>query len=172
MRFEDDDEGARRGPGYWAVRVLSALVILLVIVVALSARSRGRQAPHTRLFSVTATNFRYHGFSSTVRPGLFQVSFTNAEGFPFRHELVLVALQPGQNAQTIVDDAKAKGPDSEDDFLHFGEIADVDTGSTMVGTFDLPPGTYALACWENGQPGGGEGQVHAARGMVFPFTVR
>jgi hypothetical protein len=166
-----DEERVRR-PGSWAVRVLSGLVIVLVVLVALSSRSRGKHVAAPRLYRVTSTDFRYHGFPSAISPGLFQVSFTNAEGFPFRHEMVVVALQPGQDAQTIVDDAKAMGADSEDDFLHFGEIADVDTGSTLVGTFDLHPGTYALACWEEGEPGGGDGPVHAARRMVFPFTVR
>ena len=166
------EEELHRGPGYYAVRVLAAAVVLLVILVALSSRSKGKHAPGPRLYRVSSTSFRYHGFPSTIGSGLFQVSFTNDEGFPFKHEMVVVALQPGQDAQTIVDDARLKGADSEDDFLHFGEIADVDTGSTLVGTFDLPAGSYALACWEEGEPGGGDGPVHAARRMVFSFTVR
>jgi hypothetical protein len=165
-------EEPRRGAGFTAARVLAACVVLLVILVALSSRAKGSHAPAPRVYRVSSTNFRYHGLPGTIRPGLFQVTFTNDEGFPFKHEMVVVALQPGQDAQTIVDDARLKGADSEDDFLHFGEIADVDTGSTLVGTFDLPAGRYALACWEQGEPGGGQGPVHVARRMVFPFTVR
>src|SRR5215216_5257859 len=35
----------------------------------------------------------------------------------------------------------------------------------------LPPGTYALACFEDGKIGGGKGKVHATIGMVHQFTV-
>ena len=148
---------------------VAALIAALVVV---SFRPNDRPVAGTPLIKVSSVNFRYHGFPKAIHPGLFQVAFTNQEGFPFRHEMVVVSLQPGQTAQTLAADAKADGTDSEDHYLHFGEIAEVDTGSTLVGTFDLPPGTYALACWEEGQPGGGVGQVHAARGMVYPFTVR
>jgi hypothetical protein len=47
----------------------------------------------------------------------------------------------------------------------------VNTGSTHAGVFSLPPGTYALACFEKGKIGGGEGPVHATIGMVHQFTV-
>jgi hypothetical protein len=151
---------------------LAAILTSIVVLVGLSACSLDKQASRPRLYRVSATDFRYHGFPSSIGHGFFQVSFTNREGFPFRHEMVVVRVQPGQNAQSIVDDVKARGADSEDDWLHFGEIADVDTGSTLVGTFDLQPGTYALACWEDGQPGGGVGEIHAARRMVYTFTVR
>lgn len=100
------------------------------------------------------------------------MAFSNDESFPFHHELVVVALQPGQTAQTIVEDARATGEESEGHFLGFGEIDGTATGATLVGAFDLPPGTYALGCWFNGEPGGGEGPLHVARGMVYQFTVR
>ena len=162
----------RRGASSRVVPVAIGVAALIVALVVVSFRSDDRPATGTRLVKVSAVNFRYHGFPKAIHPGLFQVAFTNQEGFPFRHELVVVSLQPGQTAQTLAADAKADGEDSEDHYLHFGEIGDVDTGATIVGTFDLPPGTYALACWQEGQPGGGLGEVHAARGMVFPFTVR
>jgi hypothetical protein len=133
-------EEHRRGLGSYAVRVLAALVVLLVILVAYSSRSRARHLPAPRVYRVTSTDFHYHGLPSTVRPGLFQVAFSN-DGVPLPPRDGGDLLQPGQNAKTMVDDAKQKGADSEDDFLHFGEIADVDTGATMVGTFDLPAGT-------------------------------
>jgi hypothetical protein len=162
----------RRGGTSRVLPVAVGVAALIAALVIVSYRSNDRPATSTRLIKVSSVNFRYHGFPKVIHPGLFQVAFTNQEGFPFRHEMVVVSLQPGQTAQTLAADAKADGTDSEDHYLHFGEIAEVDTGSTLVGTFDLPPGTYALACWEEGQPGGGVGQVHAARGMVSPFTVR
>jgi hypothetical protein len=157
-----------------ASRVIPVVVGVAAVIAALvivSFRPNDRPAG-PGLVKVSAVDFRYHGFPRVIHPGPFQVAFTNQEGFPFRHEMVVVALQPGENAHTVAADAKANGPDSEDHYLHFGEIGDVDTGATIVGTYDLPPGTYALACWQQDQPGGGEGEVHAARGMVYPFTVR
>ena len=53
----------------------------------------------------------------------------------------------------------------------FGEVGEVNTGSTHAGVFSLPPGTYALACFETGKIGGGEGPVHATIGMTYQFTV-
>lgn len=161
-----------RGIAARVVPVAIGVLVLIVSIVALWFRSGEAPPAGTPLLKVSSVNFRYHGFPKVIHPGLFQVAFSNQEGFPFRHEMVVVSLQPGQTAQTLTADAKADGTDSEDHYLHFGEIADVDTGSTMVGTFDLPPGTYALACWQEEQPGGGVGPVHAARGMVYPFTVR
>jgi hypothetical protein len=162
----------RRGAASRVIPVAVGVAALVAALVIVSFRTSDRPAAGPRLVKVSAVNFRYHGFPKVMHKGLFQVAFTNQEGFPFRHELVVVSLQPGETVQTLSADAKANGPDSEDHYLHFGEIGDVDTASTLVGTFDLPPGTYALACWQEGQPGGGVGQVHAARGMVFPFTVR
>jgi len=162
----------RRGASSRVIPVAVGVAALIAALVIVSYRSNDGPATSTRVIKVSSMNFRYHGFPKVIHPGLFQVAFTNQEGFPFRHEMVVVSLQPGQTAKTLAADAKADGTDSEDHYLHFGEIAEVDTGSTLVGTFDLPSGTYALACWEEGQPGGGVGQVHAARGMVFPFTVR
>ncbi len=162
----------RRGAASRVIPAAVGVAALIAALVIVSFRPNDRPAAGTPLIKVSSVNFRYHGFPKVIHPGPFQVAFTNQEGFPFRHEMVVVSLQPGQTAQTLAADAKADGTDSEDHYLHFGEIADVDTGSTLVGTFDLPPGTYALACWQQGQPGGGVGQVHAARGMVYPFTVR
>jgi hypothetical protein len=162
----------RRGAASRVIPVAVGVAVLIAALVIVSFRPNDRSAAGPRLMKVSTVDFRYHGLPKVVHPGLFQVAFSNQEGFPFRHEMVVVSLQPGQTAETLAADAKANGTDSEDHYLHFGEIGDVDTGATLVGTFDLPPGTYALACWQTGQPGGGVGEVHAARGMVFPFTVR
>lgn len=162
----------RRGSAARVVPVAIGVLALIASVVVLSFRSGGAPAQGTRLFKVSSTDFRYHGFPRSIRPGLFQVAFTNEESFPFHHEMVIVALQPGQTAQTMVEDAKATGDESEAHYLAFGEIEGTATGATLVGTFDLPAGTYALGCWFSGEPGGGDGPVHVARGMVYRFTVR
>jgi hypothetical protein len=146
-------------------------VLLLVLAASACGRAEARSEQQKAL-QVGARQFRFHGMPGTVDPGMITIAFANRESFPFRHEMVLVSLQAGQSAGDIVAAAKKQGPDSEDLYLNFGEIGEVNTGATKVGLFQLPPGTYALACWETDKPGGGDGPVHAARGMVFQFTVR
>ena len=162
----------RRGSAARVLPVAIGVVALIVSVVIVSFRSGDAPAPGTPVYRVSSMDFRYHGLPRSIPPGLFQVAFSNQEGFPFHHEMVVVALQPGQTAQTLVEDAKETADQSEDHYLAFGEIEGTATGATLVGTFDLPPGTYALGCWFSGEPGGGEGPVHVARGMVYQFTVR
>jgi hypothetical protein len=86
--------------GWLGTRGVAGILASIVVLAGLSACSRDEQASSPRLYEVSATDFRYHGFPSSIGHGLFQVSFTNREGFPFRHELVVVRLQPGQNAQS------------------------------------------------------------------------
>ena len=87
--------------------------------------------------------------------------------------MIPVALPEGKSAQDVINDAKAKGPDSEDDWLHIGgDFGAVDTGAGIVETLVLPPGNYVFACWQTGtQTPGKEGPPHAAKGMVSEFTV-
>ena len=123
-------------------------------------------------YQVSVSKFTYQGMPDTVPAGKpFTLAFTNKESFPITHELVVVALPAGKSLQDLVADAKAKGPDSEDDWLHFGEIGEVNTGATGVGTFQLPAGNYAIACWQDGKAGGGKGPVHASIGMAKTFTI-
>ena len=157
----------RSGP--YRARTLALAAALLVLGTACAKASATTSPGSYRVF---AQQFRFHGLPAHVQAdSSFDIVFTNREAFPFRHELVLVGIDSGQGADDIVAAAKKSGQDSEDQWLHFGEIGEVDTGSTKVGVFSLPPGTYALVCWENEKPGGGTGLAHAARGMVFEFAV-
>jgi hypothetical protein len=87
--------------------------------------------------------------------------------------MIPVQLETGKTSQDVIDDAKSSGPDSEDEWLHIGgDFGPADTGASVVETLFLPPGTYAIACWQTGtQSGGDNGPPHAAKGMVFQFTV-
>ena len=142
----------------------------LVGVVALAGSACSKGSSQT-VYSVFVQKFRYHGAPTTIKSGNFTVDFSNRESLPITHELVVIAIPSGKSGQDVIDAGKSGGEDSEDGWLHFGEIGDVDTSATIVGNFDLPPGNYAFACWQKGNLGGGEGQVHVARGMIFPFTV-
>jgi hypothetical protein len=124
-------------------------------------------------YDVSVQKFKYGGMPDSIKSGPALIAFSNKETFPITHEMVVVGLPAGKSAQDIIDDAKAKGDKSEDDWLHFGEIGEVNTGATIAGVFSLPPGTYALACWQTGTPEGKTegGPVHLTIGMIHQFTV-
>jgi hypothetical protein len=87
--------------------------------------------------------------------------------------MIPIALPSGKSAQDVINGAKANGPSDEDSWLHIGgDFGPADTGAGVVESLYLPPGTYAIACWQTGTATGGEhGPPHAAKGMVFQFTV-
>jgi len=153
------------------VRLIRWAGLAAALAILAAACTPARADPAVRTYSVFAQRFRFHGMPSRIPSGQFQVAYSNREAFPFRHEMVMISIPGGENEANVWDDALAKGPDSESDWLHWGEIPEVDTGATKVGVFELPPGTYALACWEAGRPGGGTGPVHASLHMVYQFTV-
>jgi hypothetical protein len=177
---------ARPGSGESSNRrswlVTTALIAGVCTALALGGCAKGRnEATNTTtrtmpagipVYQVSVSKFTYQGMPDTVPAGKpFTLAFTNKESFPITHELVVVALPSGKSLADLVADAKAKGPDSEDDWLHFGEIGEVNTGATGVGTFQLPAGNYAIACWQDGKAGGGKGPVHASIGMAKVVTV-
>jgi hypothetical protein len=156
----------RRGVARWLA--VSAVLALLGAACSKSSSSN----PSTGLITVYVQKFRFHGMPNTLKAGLHQFLFQNRESFQITHEMIPVALPAGKTAQDIVADAKQKGPDSEDDWLHIGgDFGSVDTGAGIVETVYLPPGNYAIACWQTGTSTGGEGPPHAAIGMVHQFTV-
>jgi hypothetical protein len=151
-------------------------VVALVSVLALLAVGCGGGGDETSgppTYSVFVQKFRYHGLPGSVPSGNMTINFSNRENLPIVHEMILLALPSGQTKDDVISDAKDKGPDAEGDYLSFGEIGDVDTGATKAQVFDLPAGSYVLACFEEGNLGDPEakGKAHAARGMVFEFTV-
>ena len=127
--------------------------------------------------AVTATifvqNFKYNGVPATVPAGINTFLFQNQESFPITHEMIPIAIPAGKTAQDVIDGASANGPSDEDNWLHIGgDFGAVDTGAGIVETLNLPPGTYAFACWQTGtQSGGDNGPPHASKGMVTEFTV-
>jgi len=165
--------GSARGRrAVWRLLALAAVLTLVSTGCSKSSSSSGT------LTTVFVQKFRFHGMPSTLKSGLHQFLFQNKESLPIAHEMIPVALPSGKKAQDIIDDTKAKGVNAdgeavaEDDWLHIGgDFGTADTGAGVVETLYLPPGTYAIACWQTGNLGGGEGDPHAARGMVFQFTV-
>jgi hypothetical protein len=153
----------------WKVVPLVAMVVL----VATACNNSSTNSSATPLTKVFVQKFRYHGMPTTLPSGLHQFLFQNEESFPITHEMIPVALPSGKTVQDVIADAKANGPKSEDDWLHIGgDFGTADTGAGVVETLYLPPGNYAVACWQTGTTSGGEnGPPHAAKGMVFGFTV-
>ena len=153
---------------------MSALIAVLVL--AASACSKSSSSTSAPIYDVFAQQFKFHGMPASIPSGNIQINFSNKESFPITHEMIVKALPSGDTAQDIIDSAKVPGceggAECEGQFLAFGEIAGVDTGATLSNVFDLPAGEYFFACWETGtQSGGEDGPPHAAKGMVFTFTV-
>jgi hypothetical protein len=155
-------------------------VVALVAVLALMSTScsKGRDTTTTssapKLTTVYVQKFRFHGLPATLKSGFTQFYFQNKESFPIAHEMIPIALPAGKTAADVQAEAKAKGPESEDDWLHIGgDMGAIDTGAGLIETLYLPPGNYAVACWQTGKANGqpGEGPPHAALGMVAAFTV-
>src|SRR4249919_350376 len=142
--------------------VIPAFFIVAATSCSNSSSSSGGGATPTTIF---VQNFRYNGVPTTVQSGVVSFLFQNKESFPITHEMIPVALPSGKTAQDITDDAKTIGPDSEDEWLHIGgDFGPADTGAGVVETLYLPPGTYAIACWQTGTQSGGKGPPHAAKG--------
>ena len=172
-RLVDSATGHRsRWAGFGAVLAVLALVA--------SGCTKGSTAvaaePGVRAYDVSAADFLYSGMPTTIAHGNIQLNFTNKESVPIVHEMIVFALPLGKTVQDVIDSAKVKGctggAECESQYLSFGEIADVDPGSTHANVFNLPPGNYVFACWQNGTPEGAEdGPAHASLGMVSQFTV-
>ncbi len=148
----------------------------LVAVVVLVATACSKSTPGTPIYDVFAQKFRFNGMPASIPSGNIQINFSNKESFPITHEMILKALPSGKTAQDVIDSAKVAGckggAECETQYLAFGEIAGVDTGSTLSNVFFLPAGSYFFACWETGtQSGGTDGPPHASIGMVYTFTV-
>ena len=145
----------------------------MVATVVLVGAACSKSSSSTEATTIFVQKFRYHGMPTTMTSGIHTFLFENKESLPITHEMIPIALPDGKTAQDVQADAKSKGPDSEDEWLHIGgDFGAADTGASVVETLYLPPGKYAIACWQTGTPTGGEnGPPHASIGMVFQFTV-
>jgi hypothetical protein len=155
---------------------VTALVATLLLVA--TACSKSSNPPTNPAYDVFAQKFRYHGMPTTIPSGNLQINFSNKESFPIVHEMIVAALPEGKTAADIIDSAKVPGCEGggpcESQYLHFGEVDDVSTGATISEVFNLPPGNYFFACWQQGtvsNPDSTTGPPHASKGMVFTFTV-
>jgi len=157
-------------PSVWRTLAVFASVLALLGTACSKGRSSSSGPPLTKIY---VQKFRYHGVPTHLPQGLHQFLFQNKESFPITHEMIPIALPSGKTATDVQNDAKTKGPSSEDEWLHIGgDFGTADTGAGVVETLYLPPGNYAIACWQTGKPNGQEnGPPHASIGMVFGFTV-
>ena len=154
----------------WEVLAITALLVLVGTACS-SSSDNSSSTPETT--TVFVQNFQYHDMPATLSSGIHQFLFQNKESFQIAHEMIPVALPSGKTAQDVINAAKKDGAASEDDWLHIGgDFGTVDTGAGIVETLNLPAGNYAIACWQTGtQSGGTDGPPHAAKGMVFGFSV-
>jgi hypothetical protein len=159
-----------------SIRLIAVLTLAGAVLGACSKGTNNNSSSSSGsqpIYNVYVQQFRFHGMPSSIPAGNFTVDFTNRESFPINHEMVMIGIPSGKTTKDVMDAAKSKGPSSEDQWLHFGEIPDVFTGATKSQVFDLQPGNYAIACWQTGKASGGEnGPPHVAIGMIWPFTVK
>ena len=166
-----------RGRGARTIAKAVARSVPLVATVVLVGAACSKSSSSTEATTIFVQKFRYHGMPTTLKSGIHQFVFENRESLPITHEMIPIALPSGKTAQDVINDAKGPadatpGAGSEDEWLHIGgDFGPADTGASVVEWLFLPPGTYAIACWQTGNLGGGEGDAHAGRGMVFQFTV-
>lgn len=168
--------GTKRAGPFSRGGLFSAVAIAAALVLLATGCSKGRTTTTSsapKLVSVYVQKFRYHGMPATLPSGYTQFYFQNKESFPITHEMIPIALPAGKTAQDVIAAAKAGGPDSEGDWLHIGgDMGSVDTGAGIIETLYLPPGNYAVACWQTGKADGGEnGPTHVSIGMIASFTV-
>jgi hypothetical protein len=174
-------------------RGVVALLAGLVLVASGCAKGRSAGASAgagVRAYDVFAQKFSYHGMPTSIATGNIQLNFSNRESFPIVHEMIVAAVPSGEGRNDIIASAKPPGTTAapltashpcvggdpcELQYLHFGEIDDVFTGSTHSQVFNLPPGNYFFACWQQGTVNNPTGTptdpTHASIGMVFTFTV-
>jgi hypothetical protein len=168
-------EGKARA-GIRSGRGVPVAALLVVMVLLGTACSKGRSGTGATAYNVFVQKFTYHGMPASIKTGDIQVNFSNKEAFSIVHEMIVAQLPQGKTRDDIIQSAKVPGceggGDCESQYLHFGEIDDVSTGATISHVFDLPPGNYFLACWQQGTEQGAEnGPPHASIGMVFTFNV-
>jgi uncharacterized cupredoxin-like copper-binding protein len=148
--------------------------VAMVLMLALAGCAKGQAAASSTgppVYRAWVQKFKYGGMPASIKSGEVIFTFNNRESGQITHEMIVLGLKSGETAADVAAAAKKKGADAEQGWPSFGEVADVRTGATDAQVFSLPPGTYALACFEDGKLGGGKGPVHATIGMTFQLTV-
>ncbi len=187
MTLPSEHRSGRRRARRYSQSVVLAVAVCAALAIAVGcakggggtgpskspAASASQAAAGIPAYNVYVKNFTYHGMPSSVPANTpIDVAFTNEESFAIDHEFVVLKLPAGKTAQDVIADAKKKGPDAEDDWIHFADSGDpLPTNSSTVVTMDLPPGNYVATCWQTGKAGGGNGPPHVTIGMIAPFTA-
>jgi hypothetical protein len=164
----------RRGRDPMKVALIVIAATALVATGCSKDRTPSASGGGPPLTKVFVQKFKFHGFPATLPAGLHMLYFQNEESFPIDHEMIPISLPAGKTAADVIADAKANGPPSEDSWLHIGgDFGTAATGAGVVETLYLPPGNYAVACWQTGKANGkpGEGPTHVSIGMIAAFTV-
>ncbi len=159
--------------GWKFTATLFGVFLVASVVTSCSSDSSSGGSGTALTATIFVQNFKYNSVPTSVTSGINTFLFQNQESFPITHEMIPIALPEGTTAQDVIDGAKTNGADDEDNWLHIGgDFGAVDTGAGILVSLNLPPGTYAFACWQTGtQSGGDDGPPHASKGMVTEFTV-
>jgi hypothetical protein len=159
--------------GWKFTAALFGVFLVASVITSCSSSSSSGGSGTSLTATIFVQNFKYNSVPTNVTAGINTFLFQNQETFPITHEMIPIALPEGSTAQDVIDGAKTNGAEDEDNWLHIGgDFGAVDTGAGILVSLNLPPGTYAFACWQTGtQSGGDDGPPHASKGMVTEFTV-
>jgi hypothetical protein len=86
---------------------------------------------------------------------------------PQPHEFFLARLLPGKTPMDMA--VFAENPQGEPPGIPMGGITDIVPGDVVYLAVDVPPGEYALICFD---PDAKDGKPHLAHGMIKQITVK
>jgi hypothetical protein len=120
--------------------------------------------------AVEAFDYGWKGLPATLPAG--EVSFTFTNGAEQDHEMAIVPLAPGADADEVL--TKVQSATSDEIEALFGEIAGgppagifAGPGGAAAGTTELQPGTYAVLCFIPAP----DGAPHTQKGMAVVVNV-
>jgi len=124
--------------------------------------------PEPQGLSVSASEHSFAGVPASVPEGLVHADLTNTGAEV--HQAAILRLKEGVTPEQIVE-AAGDDPTARDVFKLVEAAGGPNTaapgGGVSAGTVALAAGSYVLACLIPAS----DGELHAAKGMVTPFTV-
>lgn len=135
----------------------------MLAAMTVTAASGPTAAPPVADIDVTMHDYQWD-LSKPLTAGHHVLKIQTAAGQP--HEMVLVHLADGKTPADVI--SWVQKPEGPPPFLTVDGIAAMQAGNTDYATMDIVPGHYALFCFLDAP----DGKVHAAHGMVQPFTIQ
>lgn len=144
-------------------RVLTVLVALVATAFGAcggggDGDAAGERPPKAVNIQVGASEYRFE-MATEVSGTIFNVNMDNL-GME-AHIAVVTKVAAGKTMEDV-----KKGDPAALEMV--GGVATVDPGQRGTATFEIPPGSYIMACFIPAP----DGQPHIAKGMSLPFTIK